>query len=72
MKELTFSHYIQQENLAKRALAAIRAAKKETGWIVAQQPYATDGQQFVAELKNSIERGNEAIVYDGTKPLRLG
>ena len=57
-----------QESLAKRA-QQIRAAKKETGWIVAQQPYATDGQQFVAELKNSIERGNEAIVCDGTKSI---
>ena len=57
-----------QESLAQRAQLK-RAAKKETGWIVAQQQYATDGQQFVAELKNSIERGNEAIVYDGTKSL---
>ncbi|MBO0586385.1 methylmalonyl-CoA mutase family protein [Sporosarcina sp. E16_8] len=57
-----------QESLAKRG-QPIRAAKKETGWIVAQQPYATDGQQFIVELKNSIERGNEAIVCDGTKPL---
>lgn len=57
-----------QESLAKRA-QPIRAAKKETGWIVAQQSYATDGKQFVADLKNSIERGNEAIVCDGTKSL---
>ena len=57
-----------QESLAKRA-QLIRAAKKETGWIVAQQPYATDGQQFVADLKSSIERGNEAIVCDGAKTL---
>jgi len=57
-----------QESLAKLG-EPIRATKQETGWIVAQQPYATDGQQFVAELKNSIERGNEAIVCDGTKPL---
>lgn len=57
-----------QESLAKHA-KPIRAAKKETGWIVAQQAYAVDGQQFVAELKNSIERGNEAIVCDGTKLL---
>jgi methylmalonyl-CoA mutase len=58
-----------QENLAKRA-QPIRAAKKETGWIVAQQPYAEDGEKFVADLKNSIDRGNEAIVYDGTKQLQ--
>jgi methylmalonyl-CoA mutase len=57
-----------QESLAKRA-QPIRAAKKETGWIVAQQSYAADGKQFVADLKNSIERGNEAIVCDGTKSL---
>jgi methylmalonyl-CoA mutase len=57
-----------QESISKRT-QPIRVTKKETGWIVAQQPYATDGQHFVAELKNSIERGNEAIVYDGTKQL---
>ena len=27
------------------------------------------GKAFVLELKTSIERGNEAIVYDGSKPL---
>ena len=57
-----------QESLSERA-QPIRAAKKDTGWIVAQQQYASDGQQFVADLKNSIKRGNEAIVCDGTKPL---
>ncbi len=57
-----------QESLAKRPQTS-RASKKATGWIVAQQPYAEDGKQFVIELKNSIERGNEAIVCDGTKQL---
>ncbi|WP_188006662.1 methylmalonyl-CoA mutase family protein [Sporosarcina sp. ANT_H38] len=58
-----------QESLVKRA-QTIRVAKKEAGWIVAQQPYAESAEKFVAELKSSIERGNEAIVYDGTKQFR--
>jgi methylmalonyl-CoA mutase len=58
-----------QESLAKSAQTT-RVAKKETGWIVAQQPYAEDGEKFVAELKSSIARGNEAIVYDGTKQFQ--
>jgi methylmalonyl-CoA mutase len=58
-----------QESLAKRAQTT-RASKKAPGWIVAQKPYAEDGKQFVIDLKNSIERGNEAIVCDGTKQLQ--
>ncbi len=58
-----------QESSCETCTANSCSTKKRQGWIVAQQPYATDGQQFVAELKNSIERGNEAIVCDGTKPL---
>ena len=58
-----------QESLAKRPQTS-RASKKATGWIVAQQPYAEDGKQFVINLKNSLERGNEAIVCDGTKQLQ--
>ena len=57
----------QQDN--STTIATIRDAKKQPGWIVAQQQYATDGQSFVSELTNSIERGNEAIVYDGTNQL---
>ena len=65
-----------EEALVKRAdgalaqtIASIRESKQGTGWIVAQQQYAADGKEFVSELKTSIERGNEAIVYDGSKPL---
>ncbi|MFJ7933796.1 methylmalonyl-CoA mutase family protein [Sporosarcina sp. NPDC096371] len=48
-----------------------RIAKQQTGWIIAQQTQATNGQQFVTELRNSLDRGNDAIVYDGTQPLDL-
>lgn len=47
----------------------VRVGKEQTGWVVAQQTYATDGKQFVSELKTALARGNEAIVYDGTKSL---
>ena len=46
-------------------LATIRAAKQQADWIVAQPQYANDAQAFVTELKSALERGNEAIVYDG-------
>lgn len=51
------------------AIKTIREAKPDLGWIVAQQQYSADGKQFVTELKTSLERGNEAISYDGTKQL---
>ena len=53
-------------------IATIREAKKQPGWIVAQQQYALNAKTFVEELTNSIERGNEAVVYDGTKRTRVG
>ena len=57
------------ENLSEHTRSN-RAPKIDTGWVVAQQQYAKDGKQFVANLKESIKRGNEAIVYDGTSPLQ--
>ncbi|MEK5038692.1 methylmalonyl-CoA mutase family protein [Sporosarcina sp. FSL K6-3457] len=47
----------------------VRVTKQQTGWIIAQQTHAMNGQQFVTELKKSLDRGNEAIVYDGTQPF---
>ena len=59
----------QADGVLKQRIASIRNAKRENDWIVAQQHYVNDGKEFVAELKTSLERGNEAIVYDGSKPL---
>src|SRR3954468_15568059 len=47
-----------------------RVSKNGAGWIVAQQTFAIDGQQFIENLKKSLDRGNEAIFYDGTTQLR--
>lgn len=51
------------------SLHPIREAKRENGWTIAQQQYAADATVFLQSLKTSLERGNEAIVYDGTKPI---
>lgn len=48
-------------------IEGVRVTKQQTGWIIAQQAHAVNGQQFVMELKNSLDRGNDAIVYDGTQ-----
>jgi methylmalonyl-CoA mutase len=61
--------YVEDQLDNSTTLDTIRQAKKQPGWIVAQQQYATDGKSFVAELTSSIERGNEAIVYDGANQL---
>lgn len=50
-------------------IEGVRVTKQQTGWLIAQQTHATNGQQFVMELKNSLDRGNDAIVYDGTQPF---
>ncbi len=61
--------YVEEQFHNTNTIATIREAKHQPGWIVAQQPYATDGQSFITELTRSIERGNEAIVYDGAHQL---
>lgn len=47
-------------------IATIRAGKQQADWIVAQPQYVRDAKTFVTEMKMAFERGNEAIVYDGT------
>lgn len=43
----------------------IQQMKGESGWTIAQQTIAKDGATFIQQLRHSLERGNEAIVYDG-------
>lgn len=47
----------------------VKAMKHNTGWIIGQQTIADNGADFLNQLENSIEKGNEAIVYDGTIQL---
>ena len=50
-------------------LQTVRPVSSTSGWIVAQQTIAEDGQRFLKTLEDSLARGNEAIVYDGRKQL---
>jgi len=50
-------------------LNSIRAGKTSSDWTVAQRTYTTDGSQFVKEVKEAIDKGNEAIVYDGRQEV---
>lgn len=61
--------YTNEQLQTPETLAIIRAAKEQGGWVVAQRQHANNATTFVSELKKSIERGNEAIVYDGTTPF---
>lgn len=47
-------------------LKLVRAGQTSGEWTIAQRTYTTEGAQFIAETKEAIEKGNEAIVYDGS------
>lgn len=51
------------------SLDPIRDAKQRPGWTIAQQQYTDDAHSFLQSLRESIERGNESIVYDGSNPI---
>ncbi|PIC88063.1 methylmalonyl-CoA mutase [Sporosarcina sp. P20a] len=50
-------------------LEVSRVTKPAFGWTVAQPVSAANGQQFVEQMKESLARGNEAIAYNGLRPL---
>lgn len=49
--------------------SVVQSMKQKAGWIIAQQTIASDGAEFLIQLTDSIEKGNEAIVYDGRQPF---
>lgn len=51
------------------SLHPIRSAKKENGWTIAQAVYSKDASSFLQSLEESLSKGNEAIVYDGTSTI---
>lgn len=50
-------------------LETIRHGMHSPNWTIAQRAYATDGETYLTTIIESLERGNEAIVYDGTHPV---
>lgn len=43
----------------------VREGQEDASWTIAQLQHAKTGKQFLNELKMSIDRGNESIIYDG-------
>src|SRR5699024_4560853 len=52
-------------------LETIRHGMDSPNWIIAQRAYATDGEAYLTNIIESLEKGNEAIVYDGTHPVKF-
>lgn len=51
------------------SLHSIREAKEEVGWTIAQMQYAANAKSFLRLLEESMQLGNEAVVYDGLVPI---
>ncbi len=47
-------------------LTTIRPLKEKSGWTIAQQTYATDCNDFIERLYESIKNGNESVFIDDT------
>ncbi len=58
--------YTGEEENVSTTLASVRGDKDQAGWIIAQPQYAEDAKTFVSDLQESLNRGNESIVYNGT------
>ncbi|WP_301108289.1 methylmalonyl-CoA mutase family protein [Sporosarcina sp.] len=46
-----------------------RVTKPQFGWTIAQPVAAESGEQFLIQLTESLERGNQAITYNGLKTM---
>lgn len=47
------------------SIESIRSGKEEMGWRIAQPVYTNNAENFLNHLEESLQKGNEAIVYDG-------
>lgn len=61
----TREHHQKNNNL----LHAVREGISSPQWTIAQQTYATDSTEFLTKARESLNKGNEAIVYDGRWPV---
>src|SRR5699024_4529809 len=52
-------------NKVETITKTVRQTKKTDTWTIAQATYTQSGEAFIADLTESLKRGNEAIVYDG-------
>lgn len=56
----------QLGNRQAQLLKTVRAGQVSSDWTIAQRTYSTDGATFIKETIEALEKGNEAIVYDGS------
>jgi len=59
-KESYHQHFGEQ---AIPFVQKVREGMQTSHWTIAQQPYATDSTAFMEQVKESLDKGNEAIVY---------
>ena len=53
----------KQSNLDDNMLQSIRKGIENPDWTIAQQSYERESKHFLREIKESLDKGNEAIVY---------
>src|SRR5690625_4625200 len=56
-------------NKVETITKTVRQTKKTDTWTIAQATNTHSGEAFIADLTESLERGNEAIVYDGKSKI---
>lgn len=60
----------KQSNLDDNMLQSIRKGIENPDWTIAQQSYERESKHFLREIKESLDKGNEAIVYNGKRPVK--
>lgn len=59
------------KNKHETMVKTIRSGTNSPNWTIAQQSYRTDAEGFMDELTESLDKGNEAILYEGTRPVNF-
>lgn len=59
----------QLQHTHENMLETIRSGTKSANWTIAQYTYETDADQWINEVVTALEKGNEAIVYNGNRPV---
>ncbi|MBO1005725.1 methylmalonyl-CoA mutase family protein [Pseudogracilibacillus auburnensis] len=65
-KEYTDNHL---QNVQEKIVQTVRSGTASPNWTIAQQSYAPEGEQWMKEIKESLEKGNESIIYDGNRSV---
>lgn len=70
IKPLYTKENSQKNEVEEQArLHTIRKGIDKQDWTIAQENYATDSATYISNVKDSLNKGNEAIVYDGMRAI---